>query len=124
MQFALTVALVALTLADSPARMQTLPAQQFQEGLPGIQLAAVPDILYAQMPQLPPGRGLVVELVGQTAPPNLAVLKRHDVLVSYDGKLLSAVDQLQRLVLTSKPKQKVPLVVIRGGKEITLKVSL
>jgi hypothetical protein len=124
MRLALTAALVLMTLADSPAGLRVSSPPQSKEALPGIQLMAVPDILYAQVPQLPPGHGLVVEHVANTAPPNLAVLKRHDVLVSYDGKPLSAVDQLQRLVLAAKPKQKVSLVILRGGKEITLKVSL
>ena len=92
--------------------------------VPGLQLKPLPEILNAQVPQLPPGRGLVVEQIGAEASKNLEALKRFDVLLSFDGQPLRDIEQFNRLVLAAKPDHKANLVVLRGGKEVKLLVSL
>jgi hypothetical protein len=92
--------------------------------LPGLTVARVPDVLYAQVPKLQPGQGLIVD---EIAPGSMAAkvdLKRHDVLLKYDGQLIRDRDQFNKLVRATKLDHKAPLVLLRGGKEVTLDIAL
>jgi hypothetical protein len=116
--------LLVMALVVSVRAAQTNDAPRPKSLLPGLQLAPVPEILYAQLPQLPRGQGVVVKQIGPDIPSGLSNLLRYDVLLSYDGEPLRDVDQLNRLAVTSKPDQKAPLVLLRAGKAMTYEVAL
>src|SRR5262249_23095374 len=81
---------------------------------------------YAQVPRLPKGQGLLVKQVKADSPAERAGLKLHDILLLHNGKKISDGEQFANLILKNKlPKgdQKVPVVVLRGGKELTLDVG-
>jgi hypothetical protein len=110
-----------------PAQMpQAFPAQKARAKslLPGLQVAQPTDLLRSHLPQLQAGHGLVVEGVSADAPGGLADLRRYDIILRYDGQALKNVDDLLRLALAGKPDRKVPMVVMRGGQEITLEITL
>jgi hypothetical protein len=45
-------------------------------------------------------------------------------LLSYDGKPINNIEEFNRAVLAAKPEHKAPLVLLRGGKEMKVDVSL
>jgi membrane-associated protease RseP (regulator of RpoE activity) len=92
--------------------------------LPGLSVVRVPDVLYAQVPQLQPGQGLIVDEIASGSLAAQFDLKRLDVLLSYDGQPVRDRDQFNKLVLATKLDQKAPLVLLRGGKEVTFRVAL
>jgi hypothetical protein len=90
--------------------------------LPGVKVTKVPEVLYFQVPGLPAGKGVLVEQVGPDAAKQ--GLRRFDVVVSCAGMSVQEGDQFLRLMVSQSGAVKVPLVVFRGGKELTLNVSL
>ena len=115
---------VACALAQNTSRATTAPLKN--EGFRGLRLTIVPEVVYAQVPRLPKGQGLLVKQVKADSPAERAGLKLHDILLLYNGKKISDGEQFANLILKNKlPKgdQKVPVVVLRGGKELTLDVG-
>jgi hypothetical protein len=115
------VVLFVVSALCQPMRGQAQDAGAGKTIHPGLHLAPVPEVIYAQMPQLPHGQGLVVE---QVAPAARIDLQRHDILLSYDGQPLRDLEQFNRAVLATKVDHKAPLVVLRAGKEVKLDVAL
>ena len=74
--------------------------------------------------KLPVNRGAIVTKVIPKSPAERAGLKPNDVIIRYDGKEVKNSHQLSILVSNTKPGTKVKLVVIRDGKEKTLKVRI
>jgi C-terminal processing protease CtpA/Prc len=102
-----------------------LPCAHAQDAVPtpaalGLRLTPIPDLLYEHLPRLKRGEGVVVEHVQPGSPAARAGLRRHDVLLSCDGRPLRGADDVGRLG-TGRP---VALVLLRGGKETTLEVTL
>lgn len=91
----------------------------------GLKLANVPDVVYAQVPNLRQGRGLLVLQVTPDSPADRAGLSRYDILLSCDGNELLKPDQLDLRVLADQYKDTAPvrLRVLRSGKELTLRMS-
>jgi hypothetical protein len=117
--FLLAAVLIAPALAaQNDERTPTLT------GLPGLRLSSVPEVVYAQLPHVPRGQGLVVQHVGADAAANLWQLQKHDVVLSLDGQPLHDIAQFKRLLALTKPEGKVTLVVLRGGKEMTIELVL
>jgi membrane-associated protease RseP (regulator of RpoE activity) len=113
-------------LALSPAvRGQTPEAAPSKAtSLPGLDLLPVPEVLYAQLPQLPRNQGIVVEQIAAGSMAAKLNLQRHDVLMIYDGQPVRDPVQFQKLVRATKLDHKAPLVLLRGGKEMKLDVTL
>jgi hypothetical protein len=91
--------------------------------IPGLKLGKVPDVLYAQVPNIPSGKGLVVLKV---EPDSLAAqlgLAQYDILVSLSGNSLNDAEQFYRLATTGTQLPKMNLRLVRGGKELTLHIS-
>jgi membrane-associated protease RseP (regulator of RpoE activity) len=107
---------------QSSQGVKSAPAKK--EALFGLSFLPVPEVVYDHVPRLPRGLGVLVEQVRADSPAEQAGLKRHDILLGYNGKDIKDADQFSRLVQGEKPDRKVPLVLIRGGKEMTLDVSL
>ncbi len=75
------------------------------------------------------GGGLLIEHVGQYGPhaaAKAAGLQKGDVLVSFDGRTDFAreADVIAHGVTARKPGEKVPVVVTRGGKRLTLSLPM
>jgi hypothetical protein len=92
--------------------------------LTGLQLQAVPELLYSQLPQLPRNQGILVDQVTAGSLAAKLDLQRYDVLLTYDGKPVRDPEQFHKLVRTTKLDQKAPLVLLRAGKEVKLDVAL
>jgi hypothetical protein len=119
------IAIVVTLLATAlPAGAQAVDQQQNNPVLPGLHLTPTPDLIHAQFPQLETGHGLVVEKIGADVPTGLSVLRRYDILLSFDGQPLKDVDQFLRLVFAVKIERKVRLAILRAGKELTFDVKL
>jgi hypothetical protein len=114
---------MVMLIAQSIAAAQTSGQLKTKTGLPGIMLAPVPELLQAQLPQLSRGQGLVVTQVEADAPAGLGGLNKHDVLLTVDGQTLVGLEQLHRVLQAANSDKKVPLVVLRGGKKVTLHIA-
>lgn len=68
--------------------------------------------------------GALVTQVFANTPAAAAGLKRGDVLLTYDGKSVRGVRELQLLVASSPLGRDVPLVVLREGQRLTLGVKI
>ncbi|MCX7785213.1 MAG: DegQ family serine endoprotease [candidate division WOR-3 bacterium] len=66
---------------------------------------------------------LIGEVVEKTAA-DKAGLKEGDVIVKFDGKKVTNVEQFRRMVAETKPGKEVEIEVIRDGKSITLTAKL
>ncbi len=57
-------------------------------------------------------------------PRGRAELRRHDILLQYQDEKVRDCEHLARLIHNDKPNRKVPLVLLRGGRETTVEVML
>lgn len=73
---------------------------------------------------LPKTKGILVKEVHKDGAADKAGMKPADVIVQYDGKEVQDTGQLRHLVANTKPGARVELVVMRDGKERTLKVTV
>src|SRR5213083_1982997 len=92
--------------ADPPGSSKTSP-------IAGVCLEKVPEPLYAQVPVLRGGQGLLVEKVLPNTVMARAGIQRYDVIVSYGGVLLKDSDHFARLLLAAGDK--IPLALVRSG---------
>jgi hypothetical protein len=90
--------------------------------LEGAKLGAVPEVLYAQVPDLPAGQGILVLEVAPGSVAAKAGLKQYDVLLSLDTEPLRGHESLQ-IEITVAPTKKTPVVLFRAGREMTLHVA-
>ena len=104
-----------------------LPCSYAQTGsapaIPGLKLGKVPDVLYAQVPGIPSGKGLLVLKVEPDSPAAKVGLTQYDILLSLSGNSLTDAEQFYRLAETSTQARKSSLRLLRGGKELTLHIS-
>lgn len=87
----------------------------------GIQGEDVGDDLRAQLDL--PG-GVLVADVAAGSPAEKSGLKRSDVILKVEGKVLKDPDALAAILGASKPGQALAVVVLRKGKEVPLTVTL
>jgi hypothetical protein len=97
----------------------------------GVLFAAVPEVVYDQIPDLPRGQGVVVTHVLPDSPAALAKLARHDIILKYDEHILQSDDKkitnceyFAQLIRADKPDRKVKLLLLRGGKQLNVEVTL
>jgi membrane-associated protease RseP (regulator of RpoE activity) len=90
----------------------------------GVLFGPVAEALYEQLPQLPHDRGVLVTQVLADSPAEKAGLRRHDILLKYDGKKIGNCEDLVRLLQGDKPDHSVKLTLLRGGKETTAEAAL
>jgi hypothetical protein len=113
---------VAAMLAGSGVWAQ--PPAEPQETFLGVVVSSVPELLYSQLPQLPRNRGVVVTQVLPDSPATHADLKRHDILLAYNGKPIENCDHFARLIRADKPNQKVKLDLLRAGRPRSIEATL
>src|SRR5215204_3232726 len=114
-QFLLVVATVLLGLI--PVRAQTIEPSPEEKGTYlGVLISPVPEVLFDQLTDLPRGQGVVVTHVLPDSPAARAGLRRHDILLDYDGQKIRDCEHFARLIQADKPERKVRINVLRGGR--------
>jgi serine protease Do len=69
-------------------------------------------------------KGVLIGDVFKDQPADKAGIKRGDVVLSIDSRPVTNSNELRNTVATLSPGKKFPVVVFRGGKEVTLSVML
>ncbi|MFN3966489.1 MAG: Do family serine endopeptidase [Endomicrobiia bacterium] len=67
-------------------------------------------------------KGVLINNVLEGSPAEKAGLKRGDIIIEFDGKVVENVSQLQDIVAKTAPKKKVKIKVIRDRKEETIEL--
>lgn len=91
-----------------------------QRGVLGIGIQDVTKELARQF-HLADMKGALVGNVNKDSPAGKAGIKVGDIIIRYDGKSVADSSQLHRLVAVSQPGAKVEIVLVREGKERTIK---
>jgi serine protease Do len=94
-----------------------------RRGLLGVRIQQVTDEI-AESLGMGPARGALVAGVTEKGPAAEAGIQPGDVILSFDGKPITEMRDLPRLVADSNIDKLVDVVVIRKGKEMTLKVKV
>lgn len=89
----------------------------------GVVTGPVSPHLRAQL-NLAEGMGLSVEAVAEDSPAAKAGIRRYDVLKKFNDQMLCAQEQLSVLVKAAGKDATVSLVLLRGGREQNLNVTL
>lgn len=110
----------AFTKIPPPARRtaQNGAADPARTGF-SVYLGTMPD--YAESDS---GKGIKLAGVREGSPAEKGGLKSGDTIVKFGGKPVSTIQDYMENLSRSKPGDEVELVVVRGGKETTLKVTL
>ncbi|HEY3898347.1 MAG TPA: DegQ family serine endoprotease [Chthoniobacter sp.] len=92
-------------------------------GFLGVGIQDLSDSLAAQF-KTNGTNGALVSQVNNDTPAAKAGLKSGDVIVRYDGKAIDNTRTLRQLVADTTPATKIPLTVMRDGKEVKLDVTV
>ena len=90
----------------------------------GVLFCPIPEALLDHLPQLPRESGVLVTHVLPDSPAAKAGVRRHDILLQYDGRKIRDGDHLARLIRAGKEGQQVELLLVRAGKETRVNVKL
>jgi serine protease Do len=66
--------------------------------------------------------GALVEQVSPNTPASKAGIQPEDVVISWNGQKIADFDALESAVQNTPPGQNIPVVVMRGGKQVTVTV--
>lgn len=94
-----------------------------RRGWLGVRIQQVTDEI-AESLGMGPARGALVAGVTEKGPAAEAGIEPGDVVISFDGKAITEMRDLPRLVADSDIDEVVDVVVIRKGKETTLKAKV
>lgn len=94
-----------------------------RRGWLGVRIQRVDDDI-AESLGLGKTRGALVAGVDEKGPSKKAGVQTGDVIVKFDGKDVTKTADLPRYVANSPVGKEVDVVVVRGGKEVTLRVTL
>lgn len=100
--------------------------KQFGEtrrGWLGVRIQAVTDDI-AESLGLKEAKGALVAGISEGGPSAKAGIQAGDVIIRFDGKDVPNVRELPRMVADSAIDKKVPVTVLRKGKEVTVDVQL
>jgi hypothetical protein len=122
-------AVAPVTLADAPAADDGQVIAITTPNDPDAERKAVPFIGIVTSPlgeqvRAQTNIGLSVVSVAPDSPAAKAGLKVHDILAKYDDQILCAAVQLSALVKRTGTGNKATLTVLRGGKEMPIKVTI
>ena len=102
---------------------QLLASGKVQRAWLGVQLAELTPEL-AEGFGISSQQGILVQDVLENTPAEKAGLRRNDVIVEFDGQPVSDVPKFRLKVADAKVGSRVPLVVLRDGKRMTVTVTL
>ena len=108
----------------SIGRAQGEPAPEDKGTFLGVLFCPLPEALLDHLPQLPHDSGVLVTHVLPDSPAAKAGLRRHDILLRYDGEKIRDGDHMARLIRAGKEGQQVEVVLVRAGKEMKVTVKL
>jgi Cu/Ag efflux protein CusF len=74
--------------------------------------------------QLDPDQGVMVSEIIKDSAADKAGLEDGDIILEYDGRQIESHNQLTRAIRKTSPGDKVELLVLRAGKEKTLRVEM
>lgn len=89
----------------------------------GLKLVTVPEALYAHLPALERGKGLLVETVKPGSRAAELGLKRHDVVLAVGTLPVKSADDLGIKMRALQPGEREVLQIIRGGKPFALTIA-
>jgi len=69
-------------------------------------------------------KGILVQNVVENTPADRAGLRRNDVILEYDGQSVNDVTKFRLKVADTPVGKKVPVLVLRDGKQMTINVTL
>lgn len=69
-------------------------------------------------------RGVAVEKVVENSPATQAGLQNGDVIIKFNGEEISSVRKLMRLISETAPEHKAKIIVLRGGNEREIVVTM
>jgi len=110
-------------LPEGGTRLRTFTGEEKGPYL-GVLFTSVSEALYDQLPQLPRKQGVLVTHVLPDSPAAKADIRKSDILLQYDDHKISDCEDFANLIRGSKPDRKVALLLLRGGKEMTINVVL
>ncbi len=68
--------------------------------------------------------GVLITNIGPDTPAERARMKRGDVMVEFDGKEITGVEQFRMLAADAAPGEKIDIVVVRDGKRKTIELEV
>jgi serine protease Do len=89
----------------------------------GVQIQDINDAMRNSL-GLGERKGVLISDVFKDQPADKAGIRRGDVVLSIDGKKTASSNDLRNTVAAISPGGKTPVVVFRGGKEVSLTVKL
>ncbi|MBI3409445.1 MAG: PDZ domain-containing protein [Planctomycetes bacterium] len=90
----------------------------------GLKLAPVPEALYAQMPELPNGKGILIDKIDSEHAAFRGGLRRHDIVTRAAGKPVQDSTELLHNLGRVQAGQILELTLFRAGKEKTLPFTI
>ncbi len=90
----------------------------------GASFTLVPELLYAQVPALPRGQGLVIATVPKNTTAERIGLHRNDILLKVQTTPIQSTKDLAQVLMKTPPGSTSELVILRNGKPVTLQCSL
>ncbi len=102
---------------------QLISFGETRRGWLGVRIQNVDDAI-AESLKLGKARGALVAVVDEKGPGKPAGMKAGDVILKFDGKDVTESRDLPKLVAATPVGKQVDVVVMRDGKEQTLKVTL
>jgi len=96
---------------------------KFERGYIGIYPAAIDDKMRTAL-RLPADTGVMVNSVIENGPAAKAGMKDGDVILEIDGKKITSVSQLMRVVADIPAGKAVPIVVQREWKKVNLRITV
>jgi serine protease Do len=94
-----------------------------RRGWIGVRIQAVDDQI-AETLKLGRARGALVAGVTEKGPAETAGMKTGDVIIRFDGQDINEMRDLPRAVAATAVNKEADIVVLRDGKEVTLKIRL
>jgi serine protease Do len=107
----------------SPLIKQLRDSGEIQRGWIGVSIQPV-DEQIAESLGLPAARGALIAAVGDNGPAAKGGLLAGDVVIRFDGQEVREMRNLPRIVAGTQINKTVDVVVIRKGKEQTLKITV
>jgi len=94
-----------------------------QRGYLGVQIQSVNDDI-ADSLGLNKARGALVTQVIENSPADAAGIEAGDIILSFDGKSISEMRDLPKIVALTEAKKEVDVVVWRNEEEVTIRASV
>ncbi|MDD7544954.1 outer membrane-stress sensor serine endopeptidase DegS [Actinobacillus porcinus] len=82
------------------------------------------NILYSNGQERDYGEGIMIDALKPNGPAQKAGLKENDVILKYGEQAIGSPSQLMDLISNTRPNTTVPLLILRGDKQLTIPVTI